>query len=611
MAADFADLKSTLDSVKDSLILDSSQIDAFCSAFTRKISLIQGPPGTGKSYVGVQIIQGLLRNLLPNMTPILCVCYTNHALDQFLEALIESGIPASDIVRVGGRSKSIILADRNLRVLSDSKDDRVHIKGMGALYEQAEKEESNLENIIGSSTKGFFGWLMRNHFEEYSGIYGNIEKGFEVVKDHFKQRYHSWKKGKKERAQEEEEEEKGKDEEEEEEEEDSKEMQGIEENNYAQNIWSMSMKDRLELNETWLKEFEESKHRNMESLIQRVEILSSSAKEIDLARDMHILKRAKIIGMTTTGCAKSQELLKSLGPKIVLCEEAGEVLESHLLSCLSSSTELLIMIGDHYQLRPILQNYNLTVDSGNRFCLDMSTFERLVLERQEFVSNHRKKQLEKIEIKEHTLSNIDPESYRIMNEKGYLITLSTQWRMHPKISSLIRSYFYPNLLDAPAVSKYPPVKGICENLWFFDHDFPESTRGDDISESLHSSSFSNVFEAELIVELVKYFIHQGYSNKQIAVLTPYLGQLMLIRRNLRSKNILLTVDEKDLEALEEIDEDEQDENENKEEKEDPKEKIQKKKAVQAAFNECIMLSTVDNFQGREADQFSICCGCED
>lgn len=33
--------------------------------------------------------------------PILCVCYTNHALDQFLEALMDAGI--KDVVRAGGR----------------------------------------------------------------------------------------------------------------------------------------------------------------------------------------------------------------------------------------------------------------------------------------------------------------------------------------------------------------------------------------------------------------------------------------------------------------------------------------------------------------------------
>lgn len=46
---------------------------------------------------------------------ILCVCYTNHALDQFLEALLDKGI--TDIVRIGSRSKSKRLEQYNLREL--------------------------------------------------------------------------------------------------------------------------------------------------------------------------------------------------------------------------------------------------------------------------------------------------------------------------------------------------------------------------------------------------------------------------------------------------------------------------------------------------------------
>jgi hypothetical protein len=35
---------------------------------------------------------------------ILVICFTNHALDQFLEHLMDIGIPSSDIVRLGGKS---------------------------------------------------------------------------------------------------------------------------------------------------------------------------------------------------------------------------------------------------------------------------------------------------------------------------------------------------------------------------------------------------------------------------------------------------------------------------------------------------------------------------
>lgn len=99
--------------------LDAAQLDAFAAALSEEVALIQGPPGTGKvpaapalcahaphtpapgaaqTYVGLCILRALLDNTaveagggLPGVGPILCVCYTNHALDQFLEA--SSGAP--------------------------------------------------------------------------------------------------------------------------------------------------------------------------------------------------------------------------------------------------------------------------------------------------------------------------------------------------------------------------------------------------------------------------------------------------------------------------------------------------------------------------------------
>lgn len=47
------------------------------------------------------------------MGPILILTYTNHALDQFLEGILKSGIES--IIRMGGNSKSEALEPFNLR----------------------------------------------------------------------------------------------------------------------------------------------------------------------------------------------------------------------------------------------------------------------------------------------------------------------------------------------------------------------------------------------------------------------------------------------------------------------------------------------------------------
>lgn len=64
--------------------------------------------------------------------------------------------------------------------------------------------------------------------------------------------------------------------------------------------------------------------------------------------------------------------------QVVIVEEAAEVLEAHILTSLSSSTQHLILIGDHEQLRPKPFEYSLQVDSGKGFNLDLSLFERLI-----------------------------------------------------------------------------------------------------------------------------------------------------------------------------------------------------------------------------------------
>ena len=105
------------------------------AALSRELALIQGPPGTGKTFVGIQLVKALLANTHGNIKtsdlgahgididdddddramgrvaheslagpcvgPVLIVCFTNHALDQFLEGLLEAGLEG--LVRVGGR----------------------------------------------------------------------------------------------------------------------------------------------------------------------------------------------------------------------------------------------------------------------------------------------------------------------------------------------------------------------------------------------------------------------------------------------------------------------------------------------------------------------------
>ena len=58
----------------------------------------------------------------------------------------------------------------------------------------------------------------------------------------------------------------------------------------------------------------------------------------------------------------------------MIVEEAAEVLEAHIVTSMPETTEHLILIGDHQQLKPSPTVYELAV----KYQLEMSLFERMV-----------------------------------------------------------------------------------------------------------------------------------------------------------------------------------------------------------------------------------------
>jgi hypothetical protein len=117
------------------LKLDVSQYSAFKSALTKEFVVVQGPPGTGKTFLGLKVATVLLKNSAvwnASRNPILLVCYTNHALDQFLEGLISV---TDRIVRVGGQSKSAVLEGFNLREKRKMLETETHLAdGIKKIY---------------------------------------------------------------------------------------------------------------------------------------------------------------------------------------------------------------------------------------------------------------------------------------------------------------------------------------------------------------------------------------------------------------------------------------------------------------------------------------------
>jgi len=173
--------------------------------------------------------------------------------------------------------------------------------------------------------------------------------------------------------------------------------------------------------------------------------------------------------------------------------------------------------------------------------------------------------------------------------------------MRPQISKLIRETLYPHLIDGKNVSKHPPLQGFAENVWFIDHNHLENS-----SESV---SYSNAFEADMVLELVKYAVRNGYSPQNLAVITPYVGQLLLIRKKMMNSKMMIFIGEADREEInkrgEEIKDGDEEDASSEEYKEDMAEKnesdgIDDRPIVESVANR-VRLATVDNFQGEEAD----------
>jgi hypothetical protein len=142
-------------------------------------------------------------------------------------------------------------------------------------------------------------------------------------------------------------------------------------------IWQLSKDKRAEKRDEWE---EEIKKPRREKLLEVMAEVNSITKELDELYDVsrqQYLANADIVACTTSGAARDFEMISKLNLPVLMIEEAGELLESHVLTALSPACEHLIMIGDHKQLRPKVEFYPLQKESGRGHDFNVSLFERL------------------------------------------------------------------------------------------------------------------------------------------------------------------------------------------------------------------------------------------
>ncbi|KAL6719448.1 hypothetical protein ACLMJK_003688 [Lecanora helva] len=528
MSTDSPDSVDTIDQLEESTQLDRGQCSALVAALTREFAFIQGPPGTGKSFVGVQLMRVLLScRKKANLGPILVVCYTNHALDQFLEHLVNDGI--DQIIRIGGQSKSKVLEGKNLRVVSKS-ESRAKSEGyhLAKTYEAIEEQGKTIRKLL-VDEDGFqmVGQAPFDHWMKHDLL--NMNLGPESADLSFQA---------------------------------TDQLLAL----ANSGVYSVPLHQRQRLVNLWVEEIRSDATDNLFESVKEANKLQQELTKVHDEIDRRVLQTAEVIGVTTTGLARRIATLQHIKSKVVICEEAGEVMEPHIISALLPSVEHFVQIGDHEQLRPQINNYSLSLESqqGLTYQLDRSQFERLS------VANAGRPALP-------------------------LAQLNIQRRMRPVISTLIRESIYPRLTDHESTRDLPHVVGLRNNVYWLDHDNMEDEQQGD----MHHKSHSNIWEVDMVHSLVRHILRQGiYNSTDIAVLTPYTGQLSKIRAKLRN-DFEIVLSDRDQETLEKegfgVAEHFGEGTRDNERVTTGPLPLQKKK-----MSELLRAATVDNFQGEEA-----------
>ncbi|XP_060086142.1 NFX1-type zinc finger-containing protein 1-like [Ylistrum balloti] len=598
------------------LHLDQSQYKAVKRALTSEFVLTQGPPGTGKTYIGLKIVKALLHNHSiwntnpdthqEDHRPMLVVCYTNHALDQFIEGICD--FFKGSILRVGGRSTSEAMKKYNLNSMrsrirelrevpdeihrgrmnarNQMKDLQHEINRISSSLEIASREVLNedvLESFMGrfyadiSETRAAYfddgfqtqqrktraailDWLNIDTLtigEEEQNL--DLREGLDAAAEVPNQDHAQFHAGD---AQQPEHQDDPNDEDDELvdvldevdamvaqreideylddgydvemekaevvmlkmqlsknsvalnvtnlEEKDTNHDDGWQmtkkqkkalkrrlrrelgsedrmdeaEIERIYDVWELSQKDKWRLYRYWVNKFSEKMRDKIRLTVREYQSICDQHQEVLMQEDKGIIRKATVVGMTTTGAAKYQAVLQEIGPRVIVVEEAAEVLEAHVITTLSRDCQHLILIGDHKQLRPNPTVYKL----AKEYNLDLSLFERMIK------------------------NDID------------LDCLELQHRMRPEISKIM-TLIYPELKDHDIVRTYDNIKGTATNAFFINHSFREQ-------EDVDLKSHSNIHEAKYIAGLCKYFLLQGYEPDQITILTLYSGQLFTIRKEM-------------------------------------------------------------------------------
>ncbi|XP_047485351.1 NFX1-type zinc finger-containing protein 1-like [Penaeus chinensis] len=570
--------------------LDESQHRALKSALTSKLAIIQGPPGTGKTFIGLKIAQTLLHNSdfwkLNGHSPILVVCFTNHALDQFLEGIAKF---TKSIVRVGSRTKSDVISDFQIRTLINAVKRRRQMPE--DVYElnqtrhqdalAAEKEVRKWKSAL-EETENPQGILQKHVFLAEEVITDNVARQIQNIS------LHSWLmdpsvfREEKENGetildnpraptetQEEDDNENWRDAEELMADEEDERMIDMEDNystqkqttprwilDYEVHIKSLekefmclSSKDLGEIDVNLQTRY----YQEVELLTNRLNILRHGLQTVTRNSSTDLEKMETRLNIKTLSF-KDRWLLYKIWLKRMLekFKKKTEIAEKEFQRCSKALEEIRCQEMLHVMRHAAVVGMTTTGAAQNTTVLQALEPSIVIIEEAAeileahvitslsrrckhliMIGDHQQLQPSATVYELATKYKLEISLFERMIKNGLPYeTLDYQHRMRPEISSLLVPSIYPHLKNHSSVDEYPCIKGVTASLFFINH-----THHEDKGISDDNNSRQNTFEGELIMALCRHLILQGYKSDNITILTPYSGQFFLLRKLQRKHHV--------------------------------------------------------------------------
>ena len=215
--------------------------------------------------------------------------------------------------------------------------------------------------------------------------------------------------------------------------------------------------------------------------------------------------RELIESMPLVACSSissvSNAIIQHLTFDVSVVDEAGQLTEPGTVAIISQSNKF-ILVGDHKQLPPVIQN-----QAAKKSGLSKSLFERLI-------------------------------DMNLENRDDVLVTLEEQYRMNSNIMKYSSSNFYDFKLKAfekianqklefkqdISMSEYAEILNPDNNMVFVDF------RGNCVFKVNYEQAYKTI-------EIIREFINFKIKPEKIGVITPFRAQVAEIKRNLFSSGI--------------------------------------------------------------------------